>query len=744
LLFPGHRRLPSWFLVTDDASLHPVSSSPLQFPPISGSIRQFPAVSANFRQFPAVSANFRQFPAVSASFRQFPASSFRQFRQFPDVSAHFRQFPPVSASFRTFPPISGSFRQFPASSFQQFPPVSGSFHQFPAVSGRFRQLPAVSGRFQQFPAISPDRPNTVIHYPSLPKILLGKQIKQNMSAHRQQYIPPPPPPFDNAPARGYSPYQQSNGREPPPMTHFAGRSPTPGAFDRQSYGVLEADRRNSIHKTPLQSRHFEKLTKASQFHTWEKRVKSAISSIPGNDQLLNNFNTSANTSIQEQILNFLIQTVYDPEGFDILCTIENIPFEEYSTRGRDAWHALRDHYHQVNGARISELLADFNCPQQPHESGSTFITRVINKRLEIKQAGIEVPHNHARLLMMEGLREEYKAAISFLRVAEFESSDTMKSKLVQICNSIDKRQKGVATANSTWAHFGSAKDAFDYHQPRQQHPHSVRGGRNIIPNMPQFQPQPGIIPIQQWQNRPINSPQHPIIMKPPGTSKSASYSQHPPSKYNSYPPMPIYKPATTQTLASVTGMIHNNPIYASSHFPENDENYYDVNVTNTTAVNSLSASPPVPAIAPEKTEFGEDLSISSHFEVVMQSAIHNNSDHPQQKSPKIAKSFPIPNLKAAGPSSTYRLHHATTTVKFGSELTNLCPSDGDIPSPLSQPPTGQRNCLSDIHIGDQFMQPVESPKSLISMSASAMKMDEFDSSLSILCRSKGDVPTTNW
>ena len=108
----------------------------------------------------------------------------------------------------------------------------------------------------------------------------------------------------------------------------------------------------------------------------------------------------------------------------------------------------------MGNARINELLAEFNRPQQPHESGSAFVTRVINKRLEIKQAGVEVPHDHARSLMMEGLREEYQTAISFLRVSEFESSDTLQSKLVQICNSIDKRQESIATADSTSAHFG--------------------------------------------------------------------------------------------------------------------------------------------------------------------------------------------------------------------------------------------------------------------------------------------------
>ena len=115
----------------------------------------------------------------------------------------------------------------------------------------------------------------------------------------------------------------------------------------------------------------------------------------------------------------------------------------YSTRGRDAWQALRDHYHQVNNARISELLADFNRPQQPQESVSDFINRIINKRLEIKQAGTEVPHDHARSLMIEGLRKEYHPAISFLRVSEFKSLDILRSKLVQVCNLIDKQQKSI-------------------------------------------------------------------------------------------------------------------------------------------------------------------------------------------------------------------------------------------------------------------------------------------------------------
>ena len=303
----------------------------------------------------------------------------------------------------------------------------------------------------------------------------------------QRFIPPPPPPIETHPQRTYGtiplrPTHQQDQR----YQQEARDAPPRQRFDNP-YGVSEPDRNGSnAYKTPLQPHHFEKLTKASQFPAWEKRVKSAISSIPGyGDQLLN-FGVTPNTNIQEQILNFLIQTVYETEGFDKISTIEGTEYHDYSTRGRDAWQALRNHYHQVGSARISELLAEFNRPQQAHESGSAFVTRIINKRLEIKQAGTDVPQDHARSLMMEGLREEYQTAISFLRVSEFDSLEILQSKLIQICNSVDKRQKGIATADSTSAHFGSATDALGYQKPppaarpRQPAPAETEVLHNVI------------------------------------------------------------------------------------------------------------------------------------------------------------------------------------------------------------------------------------------------------------------------
>ena len=160
-------------------------------------------------------------------------------------------------------------------------------------------------------------------------------------------------------------------------------------------------------------------------------------------------------------------------------------------------------------------------------------------------------------------------------------------------------------------------------------------------------------------------------------------------------------------------------------------------------IDSLPASPTMQATSLEETEYGADLSISEHSEVVLQCAVHNEPLHSHHQSPIISTTTSIPDLKATVSSSTYKLQDAATNIEFRSQLTKLCHPNGNIPSATFQLLNGQQNYLADITISDQFMQPVETPEYLISMSATAMKMDEFDSSLSILCHFKGDVPAAN-
>ena len=64
--------------------------------------------------------------------------------------------------------------------------------------------------------------------------------------------------------------------------------------------------------------------------------------------------------IQELILNFLIQTFDDTEGFDKLITFSqdtNNP-----SIGSEAWAALEDHYYRAGGSRIHELFTQFMKP----------------------------------------------------------------------------------------------------------------------------------------------------------------------------------------------------------------------------------------------------------------------------------------------------------------------------------------------------------------------------------------------
>ena len=97
------------------------------------------------------------------------------------------------------------------------------------------------------------------------------------------------------------------------------------------------------------------------------------------------------SSTQEQILNFLVQTVRDPGGFDKLTTIlEKEVKDNISRRGSEAWKALRDHYHQVSGARAHDLMNEFMRKQHPHESGATFVTRITNLRLSLGREGTNI------------------------------------------------------------------------------------------------------------------------------------------------------------------------------------------------------------------------------------------------------------------------------------------------------------------------------------------------------------------
>jgi hypothetical protein len=119
-------------------------------------------------------------------------------------------------------------------------------------------------------------------------------------------------------------------------------------------------------------------------------------------------------------------------------------------------------------------MSDFMRPQQPTESGSAFITRVINKRHEICQSGTQISVEQVKAALMEGLRKEYQPYITDIH-GEPHDIGTLRSKLTSACNRVERHMKREATTQHlsahTSAHFGSAYDALGYQQP----PRAIRG-----------------------------------------------------------------------------------------------------------------------------------------------------------------------------------------------------------------------------------------------------------------------------
>ena len=284
-------------------------------------------------------------------------------------------------------------------------------------------------------------------------------------------VPPPPPP--SAPRHPRHAADASQHGPPLPTNSAAGRGAAashPQFYINPAFtGYSRSPPRPPDHphhsdgsyRSPLQPHQFDRLEKAEDFPIWEKRVRSHISSIPGYAEQLLDPDARPDHQRQEIIFNFLIQTVRDTDGFEKLSTIEGEGIEPgaTSTRGRHAWKVLKEHYQQVGSIRLHELLTSFMKPQQPHENGSAFVTRVINRRLEIRRAGTPISEEQAKAVPPEGLRKEYQPYISDLHTGqEWIPLDVLQSRLIQACARVERQQRAAAESDSLSAHFGSALD----------------------------------------------------------------------------------------------------------------------------------------------------------------------------------------------------------------------------------------------------------------------------------------------
>ena len=272
---------------------------------------------------------------------------------------------------------------------------------------------------------------------------------EDMPALIPEGRPPPPPPPPGRPGNyqpSLAPIRSTGtmlGRNPasPPMSSRMGLNPT--FSPRGAYMGTPSRVDGKVYKSPLQPQHFDSLKTADEWPVWERRFRSHLRSIPGyGEQLDVGYESLIDSVKQEEILNFLIQKVQDPNGFDKLLTVEGetVAPGAVSSRGRRAWLLLKEHYEQVGTYRLHELMSDFMRPQQPTESGSAFITRVINKRQEICQSGTQISVEQVKAALMEGLRKEYQPYIADIH-GEPHDIGTLRSKLTSACNRVERYMK---------------------------------------------------------------------------------------------------------------------------------------------------------------------------------------------------------------------------------------------------------------------------------------------------------------
>ena len=109
-------------------------------------------------------------------------------------------------------------------------------------------------------------------------------------------------------------------------------------------------------------------------------------------------------------------------------------------------------------------MSDFMRPQHVTEVGSAYVTRVINRRQEICQAGTNIPIEQVKATLMEGRRREYQPYLSDIHATTI-NVDELRTKLTRTCNRVERLMKIEAIESHAAAHFGTALDRRGHHQP---------------------------------------------------------------------------------------------------------------------------------------------------------------------------------------------------------------------------------------------------------------------------------------
>ena len=181
--------------------------------------------------------------------------------------------------------------------------------------------------------------------------------------------------------------------------------------------------------------------------------------------------SEASSLRQEQILNFLIQTVEYPLAFQEIKTISTtrVPPGTHSRRGHEAWQALKNFFYNQGSVRLVQLQQKLQKKQGPAELGGVYVTRVLNARAELKEAGDTVTDLSIKTILLNGLRREYRPFVAdALHRFRDMTVEEVALQIRQAAITVEADQQSAAAEDSEGIYLGSVQDPFGFQQPPQR------------------------------------------------------------------------------------------------------------------------------------------------------------------------------------------------------------------------------------------------------------------------------------
>ena len=226
---------------------------------------------------------------------------------------------------------------------------------------------------------------------------------------------------------------------------------------------------------PLKPNHVIHLKTDDQVDLYMDKAESHICQYPNYRAELEGTSHpgQASATRQEHILNFLVQTVEHPLAFQEIKTICNTQPAEgsYSRRGYLAWQKLKEFFYNQGTTRLMRLQNKMQMKQGAGELGGVYVTRVLNARAELKDAGMQIDDLAVKTHLIQGVRKEYRPFISdlFQKLRDM-SLENVAEHIRRAALAVEEQQEQQAAEDAVSAHLGAVQDPFAFQQPPSSAP----------------------------------------------------------------------------------------------------------------------------------------------------------------------------------------------------------------------------------------------------------------------------------